>query len=31
VSETPFAAGVPWRTTMIGETQICDRDWIPTI
>ena len=26
VSDTPLAPGVPWKTTMIGETQICDRD-----
>jgi predicted amidohydrolase len=25
-SETPLAPGVPWRTQMIGESQVCDRD-----
>jgi predicted amidohydrolase len=24
--ETPLAPGVPWRTQMLGESQICDRD-----
>ena len=24
--ETPLGPGIPWRTAMIGETQICDRD-----
>ncbi len=26
LSETPLAPGLPWPTTMIGESQICDRD-----
>ncbi|WP_320669995.1 carbon-nitrogen hydrolase family protein [Patulibacter defluvii] len=26
VSETPMAPGLPWPTTMLGESQICDRD-----
>jgi predicted amidohydrolase len=26
LSATPLAPGVPWPTTMIGESQICDRD-----
>jgi predicted amidohydrolase len=24
--ETPLAPGVPWRTEMLGESQVCDRD-----
>ena len=24
--ETPLGPGIPWRTQMIGESQICDRD-----
>jgi predicted amidohydrolase len=24
--ETPLARGVPWRTRMLGESQVCDRD-----
>ena len=24
--ETPLAPGIPWRTEMIGESQVCDRD-----
>lgn len=24
--ETPFGPGIPWRTQMIGESQLCDRD-----
>ena len=24
--ETPLGPGIPWPTTMIGESQICDRD-----
>ena len=26
LSETPLGPGIPWPTTMIGESQICDRD-----
>ena len=26
VSDTPLGPGIPWPTTMIGESQICDRD-----
>jgi predicted amidohydrolase len=26
LSRTPLAPGLPWPTTMIGESQICDRD-----
>lgn len=26
VGETPLGPGVPWRTQMLGESQICDRD-----
>ncbi len=26
VGETPLVPGLPWPTTMLGETQICDRD-----
>jgi predicted amidohydrolase len=26
LSETPLAPGLPWPTTMLGESQICDRD-----
>ncbi len=25
-SETPFAPGIPWRTSLIGDSQICDAD-----
>lgn len=24
--ETPLAPGIPWRTEMLGESQVCDRD-----
>lgn len=24
--ETPLGPGIPWKTTMIGESQVCDRD-----
>ena len=24
--ETPLGPGIPWRTQMIGESQVCDRD-----
>jgi predicted amidohydrolase len=26
IGETPLAPGLPWRTEMIGESQVCDRD-----
>jgi predicted amidohydrolase len=26
LSDTPLAPGLPWPTTMLGESQICDRD-----
>jgi predicted amidohydrolase len=26
LSQTPLAPGIPWPTTMLGESQICDRD-----
>ncbi|HEX4467086.1 MAG TPA: carbon-nitrogen hydrolase family protein [Solirubrobacteraceae bacterium] len=26
IGETPLGGGIPWRTEMLGESQICDRD-----